>query len=66
MRLHTERVAGNVIAVASLAIDLRDYGVALQGVEPHASIEVIVRLVSSPDAVLAGGFTPPANGGRIS
>jgi hypothetical protein len=30
-------------------------------VEPHASIEVIVRLVSTPDAVLAGGFTPPAN-----
>jgi hypothetical protein len=29
VRLHTERVAGNVIAVASLAIDLRDYGVAL-------------------------------------
>src|SRR5260370_17306772 len=31
VRLHTERVAGNVIAVASLAIGLREYGVALQG-----------------------------------
>jgi len=61
VRLHLERVAGNVIAVASLAIDLRDYGIALEGVDPHASIEVIVRLVSSPNAVLAGGFTRPSN-----
>ncbi len=59
--LHTERVAGNLIAVASLAIDLREYGVALEGVDPHAAVDVIVRLVSSPDAVLAGGFTRPAN-----
>ena len=59
--LHTERVAGNLIAVASLAIDLREYGLALEGVDPHASVDVIVRLVSSPDAVLAGGFTRPAN-----
>jgi polyisoprenoid-binding protein YceI len=61
VRLHLERVAGNVIAVASLAIDLRDYGLAIEGVDPHASIEVIVRLVSSPSAVLAGGFTRPSN-----
>jgi polyisoprenoid-binding protein YceI len=59
--LRTERVAGNVVAVASLAIDLGDYGIALEGVDPHASIDVIVRLVSSPDAVLAGGVTRQAN-----
>ncbi len=55
VRLHLERVAGNVIAVASLAIDLRDYGIALEDVDPHASIDVIVRLAANPDAVLAGG-----------
>jgi polyisoprenoid-binding protein YceI len=61
VRLQTRRVAGNVIAVASLAIDLRDYGIALEGVDPHVSVEVIARLVASPDAVLAGGVTRPRN-----
>lgn len=61
VRLHTEHVAGNLIAVGSLEIDLRDYGIALEGVDPHASIDLIARLVSSPSAVLAGGFTRAAN-----
>ncbi len=59
--LHTERVAGNLIAVASLTIDLRDYGIALEGVDPQASIEMTARLAAAKDAVLAGGFTRPAN-----
>jgi polyisoprenoid-binding protein YceI len=61
VRLHIDRVAGNVVAVASLAIELSDYGIALEGVDPHVSIDVIVRLVSSPNAVLAGGVTRQAN-----
>ncbi len=61
VRLHAERVAGNVIAVASLTIDLRDYGVAIDGVDPHVSFDAVVRLTASPEAVLAGGLTRPAN-----
>jgi polyisoprenoid-binding protein YceI len=56
VKLHLERVGGNVIAVASLEIDLRDYGVALEGVDPHMSVDALVRLSPSPKAVLAGGF----------
>lgn len=59
VRLHTERVAGSVIAVASFDIDLRDYGVALDGVDPHASIEMTARLTAGPNAVLADGLGPP-------
>lgn len=59
--LRLEHVGGNIIAVASLAIDLRDYGIALEGAEPQMSIDLIARLVSSPNAVLAGGFTRQAN-----
>jgi polyisoprenoid-binding protein YceI len=61
VRLHTRRVAGNVIAVASLEIDLRDYGIALEGVDPHASVEMTARLVASSNAVVAGGFTRTTN-----
>jgi hypothetical protein len=47
--------------VASLEIDLRDHGVALEGVDPHASIDLIARFAASPNAVLAGGITRPSN-----
>ena len=61
IRLGIERAGGNVIAAGSFAIDLRDYGVVLHGVDPHASIDVVLRLVAAPGVVLAGGFTRPAN-----
>jgi polyisoprenoid-binding protein YceI len=61
IQLTIERVAGNVIAAGSFAIDLRDYGVALEGVDPHASIDLVVRLVAAPGVVLAGGFTRQTN-----
>jgi polyisoprenoid-binding protein YceI len=53
VRLRTERVAGNLIAVASFAIDLRDHGVEIAGVDPHVSVDVIVLLASGPQAVRA-------------
>jgi hypothetical protein len=61
IHLTIERVAGNVIAAGSFAIDLSDYGVALEGVDPHASIDLVVRLVAAPGVVLAGGFTRQTN-----
>jgi polyisoprenoid-binding protein YceI len=61
IRLAIERAGGNVIAAGSFATDLRDYGVVLRGVDPHASIDVAVRLVAAPGVVLAGGFTRPEN-----
>jgi polyisoprenoid-binding protein YceI len=56
VKLHLERGGGNIIAVASLQIDLREYGVSLEGVDPHMSIDAVVRLTSSPRAVVAGGY----------
>jgi len=56
VKLHLERVGGNVVAVASFEVDLRDYGVSLEGVDPHMSIDAVVRLSPSPRAVVAGGY----------
>ncbi len=56
IRLHRQRAGGSVIAIASVAIDLRDFGVHLDGVEPRMSLEMAAGLVVSPDAVLAGGW----------
>jgi polyisoprenoid-binding protein YceI len=54
-KLHMERVGGHLVAVASMAFDLRDYGIAIPDVDPHMSIDAVVRLTTSPRAVLAGG-----------
>lgn len=56
IRLNRQRAGGSVIAIASVAIDLRDFGVHLDGVEPRMSLEMVAGLVVSPDAVLAGGW----------
>jgi len=56
VKLHLDRVGGNVIAVASFEFDLRDYGVVLDGVDPHMSVDALVRLSPSPKAVVAGGY----------
>ena len=54
--VRTESVGEVTVASASFTIDLREYGVALPGVEPRVAVEVIARLVPNPAAVLAGGF----------
>jgi hypothetical protein len=59
--LHTERAAGGAAAVASLAIDLRDYSIVLKGVDPRVEIAVIARFPVGANAVLAGGSTRPKN-----
>ena len=61
VRLHAERAAGGAAAVASLAIDLRDYSIVLKGVDPHVEIAVIARFPVGANAVLAGGSTQPKN-----
>jgi hypothetical protein len=61
VHLHAERAAGGAAAVASLAIDLRDYSIALKGVDPRVEIAVIARFPVSANAVLAGGSTRPKN-----
>ena len=60
-RLQADRDGDRIVAAASLAIDLRDYGIAIEGVDPHVSIDAIVRIAARPDAVLAGGFNRPTN-----
>jgi len=57
--LHSERAAGQAAAVASLAIDLRDYSIVLKGVDPRVEIAVIARFPVGANAVLAGGSTRP-------
>jgi len=59
--LHAERAAGGAAAVASLAIDLRDYSIVLKGVDPRVEIAVIARFPVGANAVLAGGSTRPKN-----
>ena len=59
VQLHTERFGGSIVAVGSFTIDLRDYGLHPDGVDPQVSFDVSVRLVASKDAVLAGGFVGP-------
>jgi polyisoprenoid-binding protein YceI len=61
VRLHLERAGGNLIAMASVTIDLRDYGVVLDGADPHMSIDALIRVPVNPDAVLAGGYTRPSS-----
>jgi hypothetical protein len=59
--LHAERTSGEVAAVASLAIDLREYSIVLKGVDPRVEIAVIARFPVGANAVLAGGSTRPKN-----
>jgi polyisoprenoid-binding protein YceI len=59
VRLHVERLDGSVIGAASFAVDLADYGLALPGVDRKVSVDAIVRLVASRNAVLAGGVARP-------
>ena len=61
VRLHLERVAVHLVAIASFTVDLRDHGIVLEGVDPRLSVEALVRLTTNPDAVLAGGFTRTSN-----
>jgi polyisoprenoid-binding protein YceI len=61
VHLHAERAPGGASAVASLAIDLRDYSIVLKGVDPHVEIAVIARFPVGANAVLAGGSTRPKN-----
>jgi len=61
VRLHAERAAGGAAAVASFAIDLRDYSIVLKGVDPHVEVAVIARFPVGANAVLAGGSTRPKN-----
>ena len=61
VRLHVERLEGHLIAVASFGVDLREHGIVLENVDPHLSVEAVVRLTTSTNAVLAGGFTRTAN-----
>ena len=60
IRLGIQHLGGKVIAAGAFTIDLREYGVVLEGVEPIANIEVVVRLLAAPGAALAGGSTQPA------
>jgi len=59
--LHSERAGGGTAAVASLAIDLRDYSIDLKGVDPRVEIAAIARFPVGANAVLAGGSTRPKN-----
>lgn len=60
-RLHVERLGSHLVAIASFTVDLRDHGIVLEGVDPRLSVEAVVRLTASPDAVVAGGFTRASN-----
>lgn len=56
VRLHRERDGDDVLAIASVELDLRDFRIALAGVDPRLSLDLSARLVMSDDAVIAGGY----------
>jgi YceI-like domain len=45
--LHSERSGDDVLAVASFAVDLRDFGIVLEGVDARMSFDAVVRLAES-------------------
>ena len=53
--IQVDRLEGAVIAAASFAIDLRDFGVSAPGVDPRVKVEFVAHLVASPQAVVAFG-----------
>lgn len=55
-QLHADRVGEKLIAIASLEIDLREYGVVVAGVDPRMSIDFVGTFTTTSGAVLAGGF----------
>src|SRR5262249_2733898 len=59
VKLHMERVGGNIIAVASFAVDLRGFGVGVEGVGPPLTVEALVRFSSDrrPEGAGSAGLT---------